>query len=209
VGSSSYIIPVDGGDVSSLAFAGLLAQYPMYGHIVFNPLLAAADVADLDLTASMPTGEICRAIVGRGAGPLPTGQAPNSTIILPQNNTVVPARPGVLITDTIDITAATGGVGADEFMVYWKLYGFSTSDDVSSDYGATVGSNDPAIRSITEIDQEPSNFAVYLSIDDGITYTQVGLLEPIAFCVKGLSLRLAIVNTGTSRRYLACYAIMF
>jgi len=209
VDSSSYVIPVDGGDVSSLAFAGLLAQYPMYGNIIFNPLLQASDVADLDLTATLPTGEITRAIVGRGAGPLSTGQCPNSTIILPQNNTVAPVRPGLLITDTIDISAATGGVGANEFMVYWKIYGFDTTEDVISNYGATLGMNDPALRNLTEVAQEPAGLEVYLTIDDGITYTQVGRLEAVAFCVFGSDLRLAFVNRSTSRFYVACYAIMF
>lgn len=209
ISATSYITPVDGGDVSSLAFAGLLAQYPMYGNIVFNPLLLAGDVADIDLTATLPTGEITRTFVGRGVGPLPTGCCPNSTILLPQNNAVAPVRPGVLITDTIDISAATGGVGAQEFMVYWKIYGFSTTQDVMSDYGATSGSNTPALRNISEIDQEPADLDVYLSIDDGITYTQMGRLEPVAFCVFGASLRLAFVNRSTTRMYLACYAVMF
>ena len=209
ISSTSYITPIDGGDVSSLAFAGLLAQYPMYGNVTFNPLLLAADVADLDLTATLPTGEISRSFVGRGVGPLPTGCCPNSTIILPQNDAVTPVRPGLLITDTIDISAATGGVGAQEFMVYWKLYGFATTQDVMSDYGATSGSNTPALRNISEINQEPADLEVYLSIDDGITYTQVGRLEPVAFCVTGTDLRLAFVNRGSTRLYLACYAILF
>jgi len=209
VSSTSYITPVNGGDVSSLAFAGLLAQYPMYGHIVFNPLLQATDVADIDLTATLPTGEISRSFVGRGAGPLPTGCCPNSTIILPQNDTTTPVRPGLLITDTIDISVATGGVGAQEFMVYWKLYGFATQNDVMSDYGATLGTNTPALRNISEIDQEPADLEVYLSIDDGLTYTQMGRLEPVAFCVANTHLRLAFVNRGSTRVYLACYAILF
>lgn len=212
VNSGSYITPIDGGDLSSLAFAGLLARYPMYEFVVFNPLLVAADVAELDLTATFPNGavnEITRAQTGRGTGPAATGTAPCSTAILPQNNAPTPARPGLLITDTIDISSQTAGVGADDFMVWWKIYEFSTSHDVASDYGATAGMNKPAIRSIEEIDQEPANFEVHLSIDDGINYTQVGRLEPVAFCVKGTELRLAFRNTGSVKHYLCSYCIMF
>jgi hypothetical protein len=210
VDSSSYITPVDGSDLSSLAQAGLLAQYPQYGTIVFNPLLTSADVADLDLTALGPGSEKARVQTGRGAGPAATGQAPCMTAILRQNGLVTPARPGCVVTDTIDISAATSGVGADEFMVWWQIYDFGTSQDVVSGYGATAGQNTPALKAVTEIDQEPTNFEVHLSINDGIAYTKVGRLEPVGFCVKSSLLRLAFINRSTvARRYLCAYSIMF
>lgn len=209
--SSSYVLPVDGGDVTSLAMAQLLVEFPMYQHIVFNPILTPADIADFDLTAVLtPTGDVTRAIVGRGAGPLPTGCVPNTVGVLARNTRVSPSKPGCLITDTIDISAETGGLGADEFMVWWKIYELDTSEDVTSSYGATSGEDTPALRSITEIDQEPSGFTVYLSNDDGATYTQVSRLAPTDFGVYGTDLRLAFRNTSnTARRYVASYAIMF
>lgn len=208
--SSSYVLPVDGGDVMSQAMAALLVQFPMYTNVVFNPFLTAADVADMDLTATFTGGEITRAFVGRGAGPLPTGISPNVMGVLPQNNTIGPPRPGILITDTIDIGPLTGGAGADEVMLWWQLYSFSTTNDVTSAFGATAGQNDPAVRSLIEVDPEPSGFEVYISHDDGVTYTQVNRLEPTDLVTFGTLLRVAFRNTSTtSRRYVAAFAILF
>jgi len=210
VGPASYISPVDGGDVSSLAQAGLLAQYPQYGNIVFNPLLSASDVADLDLSTTGPGSAIARVQTGRGTGPAATGTAPCMTAILSQNAMVTPVRPGCVVTDSIDISAQTSGVGADEFMVWWQIYDFSTSHDIRSSYGATSGTNSPAVKSVTETNQEPGDFEVHLSLNDGLAWTQVGRLEPTGFCVKSATLRLAFVNRSTStKRYLAAYSILF
>ena len=209
--SASYVFPVDGGDVSSLAMASLLAQYPMYAHVVFNPLLTATDIADLDLAAVFtPTGDVTRAVVGRGAGPLPTGTSPNAVCVLNQNNRVAPSRPGCLISDTIDVGPATGGVGADEVMVWWVLYELSTSDDVTSDAGAGAGRNDPAIRYVAEADPEPSGFQVNVSNDDGVTYTVVSRMTPTNLGAFGTLLRIAFRNTSnTTKRYVGAYAILF
>lgn len=209
--SSSYILPVDGGDVMSLALAQLLVEYPMYENLVFNPLLVATDIADLDLTATFtPTGDITRAIVGRGSGPLPTGAVPNMVGVPPQNGAVVPPRPGLLISDTIDIGPLTSGAGADEFMMWWRLYEIGTTHDVTSAFGATAGQNTPALKRITEVDQEPSGFEVWLSHDDGATYIQMDRLTPTDFTVFGSLLRVAFRNTNTSqRRLVAAYAVLF
>ena len=210
VDTASYVLPVDGGDVSSLAYQALLVTFPMYGQVVFNPLLTPADVTDLDLTAVFtPTGDVTRAIVGRGVGPLPLGIMPNVVGILPQNNKVAPPRPGLLVSDTIDIGPLTGGAGADEFMVAWHLYDFDTGEDITSGFGATAGKNDPAIRSITEADPEPAGFEVWLSHDDGANYIQMDRLVPTDFMVYGSLLRIAFRNTGSSLRLVAAYSILF
>mgnify|MGYP000890700781 FL=1 len=210
--STSYVLPVDGGDVTSQAMAALLVEFPTYENIVFNPLLTALDMADMDLTATFPGPpvEYTRAIVGRGAGPLSTGIVPNMVGVLPQNNTVAPQLPGLLITDTIDIGPLTGGLGADEFLVWWRIYDISTSHDVTSDFGGTAGMNDPALKSVTEVDQEPAGFEVYLSHDDGVTYTQVDRVTPTDLVTMGTLLRVAFRNTSTTnRRLISSFAIMF
>jgi hypothetical protein len=209
---SSFVEILDRG------YSGLLAQFPMYGNIIYNPLIEHTDIGDLDLTVGMtlpdtgPPHEVLwvRAQVGNTGDPgWPHGNVPNSTALYGVNDTVSPHRPGLLITDTIDISGLTGGHGADEFMVWWKIYSFSTSDDVSSDFGATAGRNDPAIRSIQEVLQEPAGLEVSLSINDGASFHGVGRLEPINFCDPGTKLRLAFLNRDPKRVYLAAYAIMF
>ncbi len=209
VTSSSYVLPVDGGDITSLAMAAMLVQYPMYEYVIFNPLLSAADVADLDLTATLSTtGDTTRAFTGRGSGLLPTGVAPNSVGLLAQNDRVSPSRPGLLVTDTIDVSVITSGVGADEVMVWWKLYGLDTTDDVTSSYGETAGINEPASRMISEVDQEPSGLEVYVSNDDGLTWFQTYRLTPTDLVAFGSQFRLAFRSTRSERVYLAAYALM-
>lgn len=199
--STSYLSPIDGGDVSSLANASLLTQYPMYSHVVFNSLLLPADIAALDTAAVFTTtGDVTRAMVGT---------SPNTVAVLAQNSKVAPARPGVLISDTIDITLMTLGAGADEFLVNWTLMDLSNTDDVSSDYGMTLGLNTPAERLLAETSPTPSGFTVYLSHDDGATYSAVTRLTPKDMGSMGTLIRIAFVNTGSTTRYLSNYSILF
>jgi len=212
----SIILPTSNpASVVAQAYAGLLAQFPQYENILFNPLLIDADVDDLDLGATFidpitadtyPT----RAQVGRGTGgPLTAGQAPINTAMLAENPGATPPRPGMLISDTIDIGPLTGGVGADEFVVYWYLYDCSTTQDVNANFGAQAGNNFPALRNVIEQDQEPADLQVYISINDGTTWVEVNRLIPAAFCNKGDLVRLAFRNNGTTKTYLAAYAVMF
>jgi len=214
IDNASYVLPVDGGDISSQAYANLLAQFPMFGHIYFNPLLIDDHVGELDLTASYATTTDTfptRAQTGRDSGGGDDGLVPLSTAILPTNTTVTPIRPGVLITDLINISAQTGGVGADLFVVYWKIYEVETSPDINSDFGALAGTNTPAIRSIKEVEQEPTDFKVFISPDpSSISWSFVGRLEPLGFCKKIQDFSLLFLNESTTtKRYLASYAVMF
>ena len=212
---SDYILPVDGGDLYSKIFTGLLATYPMYDNILFNPLLTAEDMDDLDIEATLPDGEITRAQYGRGLVQPPYhttnlyGTAPCSVALLPANKSVTPQRDGLLITTTMDISTQTNNAGAKEFMVYWKIYQFDCTQDINASFGAFGGENSPAIRNIIEIDQEPSDLEVLMSVDDGNNYFPVGRLEPIAFCVEGTKIRLAFKNSGDVKYYIASYAVMF
>jgi hypothetical protein len=222
VDTSSYVLDgagdVDGQDVTSVAFAYLLAQYPQYSYLYFNPLLTAAHVEELDETAQFkdnstapPTYFDSRFQSGRSTGGAEDGQMPTHTAIHPQNNTVTPARPGVLITDEIDLTSyvPSGEPGFQDFMLYWRLQAFADSMDVASDYGAFAGQNEAAVRFIQETDQEPSGLAVYLSPDNGDHWCAVSLLSPISLTAATKKIRLAFLNTGTSRIYLAHFAVFF
>lgn len=218
IDAASYVLDgggdVDGEDVSSISFAHLLASYPQFGNIYFNPLLTAGHVGELDLaftTFHDPVTGVdtpVRCQTGRDAL-LNAGQMPTHTALLAQNDTGTNARPGLIVTDEIDISPYTGGVGADEFMIYWKLLDFSVSEDVRSDYGTTSGQNTPAFRQVYETDQEPSGFSVYITPDNGDHWCEVGLLEPVAFCAKTTGFRVAFRNENDYKIFLAHFAVLF
>lgn len=215
IDTNSYVLPVDGGDVTSQAYANLLAQFPMFGFVYFNPLLTDAHVGELDLTGVYlsSTGDTfpTRAQTGRDVGGAVDGLSPLSTAVLTANDSVSPTRPGVLISNSVDISALTGGVGTDLFMVYWKIYEIETTHDVNSNYGLLAGTNEPAIRSIKEVEQEPADFKVFLTPDPtSQSWSQLGRLEPIGFCKKITEFSLLFLNeSATTKRYIASYAVMF
>lgn len=213
----SVVLPVsDPNSVVGQAYAGLLAQFPQYENILFNPLLEDTDLDDLDFAATFTdpnTFDVFspRASTGRGTGgPLTSGQAPTNTSLLPANDAVTPTRPGLIITDEIDVGALTMNVGADEFVVYWYLYDCSTTEDVRSSFGALAGQNLPALRNVIETDQEPLDFQAYISTNGGASWVEVQRLVPVSFCDKAKTIRLAFRNNNTDqRKYTAAYAVMF
>lgn len=204
VDGTSYVLPVDGGDVTSRAFSNLLAQFPMYGNALFNPLLTPADVAALDRAAAFGPNAT-RAATGRSAGP-DVGQSPNRTRVFRRNP--VTLAPGVLVTDTINIAAIVPG-GIDEVLVWWKLDGVFRTHDVSSSFGATAGQNDPCQVSLGTVVPEPAGFDVYASNDDGVTWYAVGYLVPTDLVNLGTLVRLAFVNSGSQDRYLSGFGFLF
>ena len=219
VGISSYMLPVDGGDITSLAYQQLQNRFPQFPHIVFNPLLESTDQAFFDLSATLDnstnavlpspyTGTFSvRAQMGREVPP--AGLTPLSLALLPPNIYTTPPKPGLLITDVIDISSVTGGLGATDVMVYWKVYQMTVTDDVMSDYGVLSGTNSPAIKSLTEIDPDLSGFVAAISVDGGIIYQPLSHLTPLSFCIAGTEIRLAFLNTTAEKIYLATYAILF
>lgn len=227
VTDASYVLDangnIDGGDVSSIGFAHLLAAMPQYKNVYYNPLLTSDHVAELVLDQSehftdkslVPAATFYpRFQTGREDGVPDDGQMPTHTALLPRNTGVTPNRPGLLLTQEIDIGPFTldcdgNQVGADEFAVFWKLYGFEVTHDIAATSGAHAGVNEPALRRIIEVEQEPTGFSVYLSTDDGANWCPVGLLENVAFCDKAKKIRLAFVNETDTKVFLACYAVLF
>lgn len=224
---SDYVLDgageIDGNDVVSKGFAHLLAAYPQYANIYFNPLLTGDHVKELVLDQSYhftdksltPVATYYpRFQTGRESGVGDAGQMPTHTALYPVNDKVTPERPGLLITDEIDIGPYTldcdgNEVGTDQFMVYWKLYTFSVSHDIAADFGAVGGQNEPAKRTLAETDQEPADLTVYITTDDGANWCPVGLLEPVAFCDKSKKIRLAFRNDGASKVFIASFALLF
>lgn len=204
VDGTSYVLPVDGGDITSRAFSNLLSQFPMYGNALFNPLLTPADLAALDLAASFGPNPT-RAATGRSAGP-DVGQSPNRTRVFRRNP--VTLAPGVLVTDTINIAAIVPG-GVDEVLVWWKLDGVVRTHDVSSSFGATAGQNDPCQVSLGTVVPEPAGFDVFASNDDGVTWYSTGYLVPTDLVNLGTLVRLAFVNNGPLDRNLSGFGFLF
>jgi len=211
------------GSVTAKAHAHLLALYPQYENIYWNPLLTSDHVKELvldqsfhftDRSLSPPAMFYPRFQTGREEGVSDDGQMPTHTALMGSNDGVTPSRPGLIITDEIDISDYTRDcndepVGTDEFMVYWTLYGFASSHDVATDAGLYAGYNTPAERKLLEVPPEPSNFSVWLTTDDGANWCQVHLLEPIAFCDKSTTVRLAFRNDSSDKIFLASYALLF
>lgn len=227
VGTTDYVLNagvIDGGDVASRSYAHLLALYPQFGTVYFNPLLTADHVDELvldqsfwfvDRSADPPNNFYVRCQTGRETSAISDiGQMPTHTALLPVNSGTTPDRPGLIITDEIDLGPYTldcndQPVGTDEFMVYWKLYDFTETHDIAADAGALAGTNEPSLRMLEETDQEPAGFSAWLTTDNGANWCQVGLLEPIAFCDKSTRVRLAFRNDSTSKVFLASYALLF
>jgi hypothetical protein len=204
-----------GASIIPEIFTGLLSKFPKYSFVRSNTLLVSADVAALDLAATFPASAgpppvawTTRAQVGRGAGPGAVGLAPNAVAILAQNNTTSPVRPGLLITDTIDISADIPA-GASELVVYWKIHEYGVTSDVMDYDSPSPGTNTAAIKQLSEVNQSPADFEVYLSTNDGTGYSLVSRLIPCAVCGPGTLIRLAFVNKSTTKRYLASYAILY
>ena len=207
---ASYILPVDGGDVSSLAFDALLAQYPAYQNIVFNSLLRPEDVDELDLAAMYnlaapldpPEYVPVRAQVGRGVG-ANSGLAPMMVAVAPFSLAQALPHPGILITKDIPLAFAT-----TEVVVYWKCYDFDVTQDISASAGAFAGQNSPALRYLEET--PPTGLFAYLSVNGGDEWLHAPFMEPVSLGMGALTVRVAFVNVDiTERRYLANFAVLF
>lgn len=215
----SVVLPSsDPNSVIAQSYAGLLAMFPQFENILYNPLLEDTDMADLDpdgflnegapVVASYPA----RFQMGRGTGLLPLGAAPGSVALLPSNDSLGPGneRPGVIVTQTIDIGPYTADEGADEFMVYWYVFDIDVSVDAASNFGFYAGQNTPSLRRLEEIPQEPSDLEVFISINNGFNFFKVDRLIPLAFCHPGKEIKIAFKHTGTAaKRYVAAYALLF
>jgi hypothetical protein len=211
--TSRLLGPVPANIVPSI-FNGLLRGFPGFRFVRYNAFLTSTDVDALDLTATFPVNPgpppvkyATRVQVGRGGG-INQGIAPNSVAILAQNPTTTPVRPGVLITNTIDISGDIPA-GTTRFAVYWKIHEYAVTADVMAYDGPNVGANDAALKGLLEVDQSPTDLEVYLSTNDGGGYSRVERLVPISTCDTGTLIRLAFVNKAVSKRYLASYAVIY
>jgi len=216
IDTTSVVVPMSGTAVSSLAYANLLAQHTEFNHVYFNPLLTKEDVGQMDLSGSfvdpiLGVSMEVRAQSGRPGTDPNEGQAPGSTAALAANDAMNPVRPGSILTIPISIAVATSGVGSDNFLVWWKIYEYETTQDIRSSYGKHANTNSPAIRSIKEVNQEPNDFKVYFTSDDHCdSWISVRRRVPFGLCEKTNAFRLLFINDNvTTKRYIATYGVLF
>lgn len=220
VGPQSVVLPdSDPNSVVGQSYAGLLAHYPQFSNVLFNPLLVPTDMDELDPTGVLKEGTPVTAThqarfqMGRQTGGLlPAGATPVSVAMLPSNDSGGPGfeRPGVIVTTTLDIGPYTANIGAAEFAVYWYVYEMVWDEDIRTNFGAFAGQNTPSLKRLVEVDQEESTFEVFLSINGGANFLEVDRLLPVAFCEPGRYIRMAFKNVSSvTKRYLAAYALLF
>ncbi len=209
---TSYIFPQDANSIPGLAASGLLARYPMYDHVLYNFLLEDSDLANLEPSPTPPPDPPDHVVTtgrfqcGRSGGS-PSGLAPNSVAILPGNRYKTPYAPGLLQFGYS--LASYNADGAREFLVWWKIAKMSVSEDIVSGYELTAGTNEPSLKTYDEFEQEPEGLIVYLSNDNGTTWTEVNRLEPLDVGQEGTLLQLAFLNTGSEKIYLTAFAVLF
>lgn len=209
--SSSYLTPQDANSIPGLAASGLLVRYPMYDNVLFNFFLESSDMSSVQYVpafypAPPPLGFTItktRYQAGRVVGPDPIGLAPNSMAILPANTYKASPAPGLL---QFYYSLA---VSAREFLVWWKVSKMSVTEDIVSGYDMTAGTNEPAIKSYDEYEQEPGDLVVMISNDNGANWSEVNRLEPLDIGSVGSDLQLAFINKGSDKIYLTAFAVLF
>ena len=194
-------------DVGVKAASALLVRYPMYENVAYSFFTEVADMDGIESAGPVPGPAGLtkpRCFMGRGGvGPAPTGVATGSVGILPANPYATVAEPGLLLSTLIDISG-TAPAGTDNVLIWWQIASCVTSEDTVT--GTNPG---PAIKTLEGIDQEPGGLTVYVSNDDGMTWYAADRLLPVNLVNPGTDLRIAFVNSGTSRLYLLGYAILY
>ncbi len=157
-----------------------LALYPDYTDITFKSLPVQSDFDASALYTTYPSR--CQ-----------LGSDYNTCAILPKNENT--NAYGVLITDTITTTSK------DKFLVYWKVAIVSYGQEQS------VNVNVPSTMTYEIL--EPSDIQVYISNDDGVSYTEANYLTPVSFSSASTTLRLAFINNSLNKIHLLGYAILY
>jgi hypothetical protein len=189
------------GGVSLLGFAG--ARTP--GSNNFNATAGSSALIAADVVAA----------INDGANSF-------STFVQASVDPTVPSRvrlkPVPATNTAVTVTTSAAGSytvveshpGTDEVMLWWKVSGSSTSEDLGfSNKGTSAGQNSPAIKTLTETDPEIAPLLVYASVDNGVSWSLVPYLEPVDLVGAGSDLRVCFINTGTASLYLHGFCVLF
>jgi hypothetical protein len=197
--------------------AEFLIRYPMYDFIIGNWFREDSDLDEINaMSGAGPLTTPLRYWMGRGTGGANPGIAANCLKIPAMNTRAATNQPGQLVIGPLDLSVASGtfpGIpgGTDEVMLWWKIVRFTESEDIIQPYGSWVGSdtNHPAVKSMHEISQAPSDLDVYVSNDDGATWFQAYYLEPIDLTNLDTRFRVTFVNRGDSDIQLLAFCALF
>lgn len=182
------------------AFGNLAAQLPSFPHFHANMLLAPADLSLLDHASTVTIGMDTVGPRLQTGNPI-TAVAPNMTALLPLNGQASPAKPGMLLTTSIDISTDVPMGGVDTFLVYWDVRTSSSTQD---------GPSGPVIKTLSKPDQNLSSLAVYLSNDGGDHWTRVRWMQPVRLFDRGSDVRLCLLNNDASEKlYVLGYAVFY
>jgi hypothetical protein len=123
---------------------------------------------------------------------------------VPPTNTQV-----TVVASVVGFTIVEAHPGTDEVMMWWKINRMSVTEDQGYTQATTPTGNSPSIKSLVEIGEEDPSLLVYASVDDGTSWYRIPYLEPIDLINAGTQLRVAFLNTGTSKLYLEGFCVLF
>ena len=203
----SYVYPRDNGSVISAIERAFLSTYAGYQGVIYNPLLDMTDDV-FDASAIFP-GQ-----AGSFESRMVKGDTPN-VFGCSAHNEVGPSAldptgyvaPGMMITTEYDIGALTGGLGALNFNVWWRAVTKTFTQDKSPIQGLNETANEPTDLTYTEAD--PTLLKVYISNDNGGSYSELTNLSPYSFQNPAQGIRLAFKNETQEIVYLLAYGIMY
>jgi len=205
--SGDYVFPRDIGSVISRIESAFISVYAGYNGVIYNPLLESADDIS-DSTALFPdsSGAISPRMI--------KGDTPNITGVCALNESAPNALdptgysdPGMMITEEIDLGALTGGAGSQNVMVWWRAVTKTFTYDKSPIQGLREDVNEPSRLVYTDAD--PTLLKVYISSDNGGSYSELTNLNPHSFLAPETMVRLAFRNDGSQDVYILAYGIMY
>jgi len=119
--------------------------------------------------------------------------APNTVGAVGESATFLPPTSGLLQSDTIDVSS--DGL-FDDFAIYWDLYTLTRTQT-----GQT--------SQVSYTRADPDLVEVFISNDDGSSFTQTASMLPTSLAGQGGLLKIRFRNTTSTRYYLGAVAILY
>lgn len=181
---------------------GFMISYPGWNGVIYNDLPTEDGGTTLDDSASFDGNEV-RYKWGTGANLL--GLFAQSVTSPPTGTYWSYIRPGLVVTQPIDISGIIPA-GTLSFKIWWRAVYKTYTQDKTPIKDLREDANEPAYQRYETAD----SFKVYISRDDGSTYSEVENLVDFSWGggLPPTEIRLAFVNEGDRDAFLLAYAIM-